>query len=66
MDTSKTLAGADLLSCDLDAACPTLDCDTLVLEYQQAFQAAPEAAEVVAYFCGLSYVEKLNAEKPPD
>jgi len=64
MDTSTTLSGAQLLSCDQDAACPTVDCDALITEYTQALQSAPEAAEVVAHFCGLDYVDKLTPEKP--
>ena len=63
MDASKTLSGAQLLSCELDDACPSLDCDALVIEYKQVLQADPEAAEVIAHFCGLGYVDKLKADQ---
>ena len=65
MDSSKTLSGAELLTCDQDAACPNLDCDALIDELTQTLPVAPEAAEVVAHFCGLDYLDKLTPDKTP-
>lgn len=66
MNTSTTLAGAQLLTCELDAACPSLDCEALIDELTQTLPVAPEAVEVVAHFCGLEYLDKLTPVKPPD
>ena len=66
MNCSTTLSGAQLLSCELDAACPSLDCDALIDELNQISPVAPETVEVVAHFCGLEYIDKLTPEKPPD
>lgn len=61
METSTTLSGAPLLSCDLDAACQVVDCEALTDEFTQALQGTPAAAEVVAHFCGLDYVDRLTS-----
>jgi len=60
MDSPTTLSGAKLLSCDLDAACETLDCDAVMKEYTQTLTENSEGAEFVAHFCGLSYLDKLT------
>ncbi len=65
METSTTLSGASLLSCDLDAACTSLDCDALKDEFAQALQGGHDAAEVVAHFCGLGYLNELTPENTP-
>lgn len=64
MDSSTTLSGAQLLTCDQDEACSTVDCDALISEYTEALQVVPEAAEVVAHYCGLGYADKLAPQKP--
>lgn len=64
MDSSTTLSGAHLLTCDQDDACPAVDCDALIIEYTEALQGVPEAAEVVAHYCGLGYADKLSSSKP--
>lgn len=61
MDTSTTQSGALLLSCDLDAACQHVDCEALTDEFAQALRDTPAAAEVVAHFCGLGYVDRLTS-----
>jgi len=64
LDTPTTLSGAKLLSCELDAACPTLDCDAVMLGYTQTLVETPVGAEFVAHFCGLDYLDKLSSVKP--
>jgi hypothetical protein len=64
MDSSTTQSGAQLLTCAQDAACPAVDCDALIAEYTQALQGVPDAAEVVAHYCGLGYADKLTPAKP--
>jgi hypothetical protein len=65
MNASKTQSGAELLSCEMDAACPSLDCNVLMKDYTQTLQSVPEAAEMVAHFCGLDYLDSLTKDKPP-
>lgn len=65
MDASKTLSGAQLLTCEQDVACPSLDCEALVKEYGMTLQ-GPDAAEVVAHFCGLGYLERSQADGSPE
>ncbi|OYY93818.1 MAG: hypothetical protein B7Y41_10160 [Hydrogenophilales bacterium 28-61-23] len=65
MDSSKTLSGAQLLTCQQDAACPSLDCDALMNEYSLTLKSVPGADEYVAHFCGLGYVDKLLTEHTP-
>ena len=66
METSTTLSGAALLSCELDAACPNLDCDALTDELAPALNSGPDAAEFVAYYCGFRYFDKLNPNQPAE
>lgn len=64
MDSSTTLSGAQLLTCDQDEACPAVDCEALITEYSETFQGVPDAVEVVAHYCGLDYADKLASQKP--
>jgi hypothetical protein len=59
MEIPRTTAGAELLSCDLDASCLDLDCAALVDEFGEALGENPEGIEFLAHYCGLDYVEKL-------
>jgi hypothetical protein len=63
MDSSTTQSGAQLLTCDQDSACPTVDCDALITEYTETLQGVPDAVEVVAHYCGLGYADKLISKK---
>lgn len=54
-----TQSGAQLLSCELDDNCPSLDCDAVLDEYDEALMEAPEGSDFVAHYCGLRYLERL-------
>jgi hypothetical protein len=49
----------------MDAACKSLDCNVLMKDYTETLQSVPEAAEMVAHFCGLDYLDSLTKDKPP-
>lgn len=57
-----TQSGAQLLSCELDDNCPTLDCDAVLDEYDEALMATPEGSDFVAHYCGLRYLERPLSE----
>lgn len=60
METPLTPAGGKLLSCDLDEACPILDCDADLDEFAASLLETPEGADFVAHYCGLEYLGKLS------
>lgn len=60
MDIPHTTAGAELLSCNLDAACLDLDCATLLEDFGEALAENPAGVDFIAHYCGLDYVEKLT------
>ncbi len=63
METSTTLSGAALLSCEEEVACPSLDCGALTDEFALALKSGPDAAEFVAYYCGYRYLDGLKPEQ---
>jgi hypothetical protein len=62
MDAPNTTAGGKLLPCDMDDACSTLDCDTVMHDYGDALLASPEGEEFVAHYCGVQYLKKPDPE----
>ena len=52
-----------MVSCDLDEACADVDCDALMDEFGMVLLENPYGEEFVAHYCGLDYVEKLQAEE---
>ena len=56
-------AGGPVLACEIDEKCAKLDCETLGTELRQSLADNPEAPEYVAYYCGLDYLAKLQAEE---
>lgn len=59
MINPRTTAGAELLTCDLDATCARLDCASLLEEYGETLGASSAGVEFVAHYCGLEYVGLL-------
>lgn len=60
METPHTSAGAKLLPCDLDEACPILDCDAELDDYAPSLLQTPDGADFVAHYCGLEYLGKWS------
>ncbi len=60
MDTPITPAGGKLLSCDLDDACPILDCETDIDGYAPSLLETADGADFVAHYCGLEYLGKWS------
>lgn len=60
METPITPSGGKLLSCDLDEACPILDCDADVDDYASTLLESPDGADFVAHYCGLEYLGKWS------
>ncbi len=65
METSTTLSGAALLSCELDVACSSQDCDALIDGIVLALNVGPDAAGFVANYGGFHYPDKLKSEQSP-
>jgi hypothetical protein len=61
METPITPAGGKLLSCELDEACPILDCDHDFDDYAPTLLETPDGADFVAHYCGLEYLGKWSA-----
>ncbi len=66
METPVTPAGGKLLSCDLDEACPILDCDADLDEYASTLLETADGADFVAHYCGLEYLGKWSLPDKED
>jgi hypothetical protein len=64
METPKTMSGAALLPCEMDADCRKLDCGALSDELALALHGGADAAEYVAYCCGYRYLDGLKPDQP--
>lgn len=60
METPITLSGGKLLSCDLDEACPNLDCEVDFDDYASTLMEVPGGADLLAHYCGLEYLDKWS------
>jgi hypothetical protein len=60
METPITPSGGKLLSCDLDEACPILDCEADLDDYASTLLESPDGADFVAHYCGLEYLGKWS------
>lgn len=58
----ETPSGAHLSTCELDEACARLDCDAVLDEFGEALQESHDGQDFLAHYCGLDYVEKLQAQ----
>ncbi|MBI5331426.1 MAG: hypothetical protein HZB71_12535 [Betaproteobacteria bacterium] len=51
-----TTSGGALTSCDMDEACPAVDCTQIFEEYgDSTLTGTPEGALVMAHLCGLEF-----------
>ncbi|MDO9227427.1 MAG: hypothetical protein Q8M09_00215 [Pseudomonadota bacterium] len=66
MDAPDTTLGGKLLSCELDVACSTLDCDAVMGDYADALLASQEGEEFVAHYCGRQYLQRQVIDKKDD
>lgn len=62
MNIPQTTPGAPLLACELDDACATLDCDSIMEDYADALLSSAEGEEFVAHYCGARYLESAHPE----
>ncbi len=58
MDAPNTTAGGKLLSCAMDDACSTLDCDAVMKDYADALLTSQEGEDFLAHYCGVQYLQR--------
>jgi hypothetical protein len=59
-------SGGKPLSCEMDDACPILDCESEFDEYAPTVLETPDGADAVAHYCGLDYLGRWSLPSGED